>query len=1550
MNTSFPSDPPRGRAYPKPQGLWHPCWEKDGCGLGAVVDIRGRRSHSVVADAVAINASMNHRARSEEDPAMGDGAGLLTQMPDAFLRKALQNQGIALPPLGDYGAGIVLLSQDPKTRDAFKDVCERMVRLEGQDFIAWRKVPVNSSVLGKGALKTEPAMQQLIIGKGEDFKGGLMDFERKLYRIRLRIEHAVNSDQVPDALGGEYSNRQMWLPGAADFHIASLSARTLVYKALVLPSYLGDYFPDLNHELYQSALAITHGRFATNTFPDWTCVQPLRTLAYSGAVNSVLGNTRAMQLRFPLCEREDLFGEDFGEFSSVVEFKTSDATKIDGVFEWLHLAGYPLLHPAAILLPPSWKVAALSESLRHFYQYHACLMESWDGPASMIFSDGKQVGAMIDRNGLRPLRYYRTADQRIILASEAGVLQHLPPQKVVAKGRVAPGEFFLVDVEDSRLVPDSEVKAALASARPYGQWLKKHCRTLESLPEQKRKKALQGEDLAFLQRAFGFSLEDLRFLLGPTAASGNQPLGAMGSDIPLAVLSHRPRLLYDYFKQVFAQVTNPPLDSIREEKVTSTEVFLGGLGNILKPSEKDCQRLLLPTPLLTREQLERIRAFGHEAWEVVDIPMLMPPHAKGKTLEAILEQLGRAAKRAIQRGAKVLILSDRGVDKDHCAVPALLGLSAVRYYLMQRDLMGQVSLVLESGEPREVHHFAVLIGFGAHAICPYLALDTLEQLCDLKLLAPRREDALRQYLKGSVKAVVKTMAKVGVASLSSYCGAQLFESVGINSKTIGRYFKYTSSRVGGIGLSEIARDARVRHGEATAHHDSLELDSGGIYQWRKEGEYHAFNPESIRLLQKATRENCYETFKAYAQLINNQCQDCFTLRGLLSFKDPKRPPLDLKAVESVESIMKRFKTGAISFGSISQEAHETLAVAMNRVGGKSNSGEGGEDSARFTRDPNGDSRRSAIKQVASGRFGVTASYLIDADEIQIKLAQGAKPGEGGELPGKKVYPWIAKVRHATSGVTLISPPPHHDLSSTEDLAQLIHDLRSINPTARINVKLAANVGIGAVASVVAKVGPDVILISGHDGGTGASPLSSIQHAGLPWELGLAEANQALLLNKLRGTVRLETDGQLKTGRDVAIAALLGAEEFGFATAPLVSLGCLMMRACHKNTCPVGVATQDPRLRKKFQGKPEHVVRFMRFIAQQLREIMASLGISCVEDLVGKANLLEAKKSTQAKWRNLDLSNLLHVPLSGMDHIDRSFKKAKRFQIEHLLDVRKVLPAFKEALETGKEAQGAFDIYNTDRSVGTYLGGEIVRRFGEAGLKAGNFRAHFQGTAGHSFGAFIPQGLHLHLEGDANDYVGKGLSGGRIVVRPPSGQRLSPNVIVGDVCFYGATRGEAYIAGEAGERFCIRNSGIQAVVEGLGDHGCEYMTGGRVVVLGKTGHNFAAGMSGGIAYVWDPTNLFEEKVNLQTVQLSRLADAPEEEIEALHAQLKRHFAHTASPLAEQILRDFPLALPSFSKVLPIEYARMLRHFKKVRSTGLKGPAADLAAFQAAMASS
>lgn len=1517
---------------PPKQGLYDPQYEKDACGMGFVAHIKGRKSHDIVRQALSVLVSMEHRGGQGSEPNTGDGAGIMLQIPHRFFAKEMKAQHIELPPSGEYGVGMLFMSRDERIRERHEMVLRRIVEAEGQTFIGFRTVPTNEEGLGQSAKAVKPYVRQLFIGRSSDLQDELA-FERKLYIIRKLAEKEIRYTQED---------------GADSFYIPSMSCRKIVYKGMLTTEQVGRFYLDLQDENLDTAIALVHSRFSTNTFPSWERAHPYRYMIHNGEINTLRGNVNWMHARQTLFQ-SGIFGEDLAKIKPVIDHDGSDTAMFDNTFEFLYLAGRPLPHVAMMMVPEPWSNHdSMDEAKKAFYEYHSCLMEPWDGPAAMAFTDGVQICATLDRNGLRPSRYYVTKDDLIILSSEAGVLD-IPPEHVLYKDRLRPGRMLVVDTEQGRIIADEEVKARIAAENPYREWLDEHLIDLTDLPDAPETPEPKHENVQQQQQAFGYTFEELRKILEPMAASGVEPLGSMGYDAPLAILSDRPQRLYNYFKQLFAQVTNPPIDAIREEIVTATGTTIGPERNLLLPEPESCRHIKLETPVLSNEEFAKLRHIRRPGFKSITIPILFLAEEGAEGMRAALQTMCEAADRVIGKGHNIIILSDRGVDEDNAAIPALLAVACLHHHLIRQGTRTKVSLLLESGEPREVHHYALLLGYGVSVVNPYLAFETLDDMIHQGLLGGvTHEKAVKNYIKAATKGVVKILSKMGISTVQSYRGAQIFEAVGLKQEFIDAYFTWTPSRIGGIGLEEIAQEALTQHVRAFAKQAGRdpELDSGGEYQWRKGGEDHLFNPQTIHTLQQACRTNDYKLYKKYSALVQGEYSQNRTLRSLFELK-PAGPAVSIDEVEPVDSIVKRFKTGAMSFGSISKEAHESLAIAMNRLGGKSNSGEGGEDPARFVKDANGDWRRSAIKQVASGRFGVTSNYLVNAEEIQIKMAQGAKPGEGGQLPGRKVYPWVAEVRGSTPGVGLISPPPHHDIYSIEDLAELIYDLKNANPRARINVKLVSEVGVGTIAAGVAKGRADVILVSGYDGGTGASPQGSIRHAGLPWELGLAETHQTLILNNLRDRIVLETDGKMMTGRDLAIAALLGAEEYGFSTAPLVVIGCVMMRVCQLDTCPVGVATQNPELRKNFAGDPQHVVHFMRFIAEELRELMAELGFRTLDEMIGRSECLNVREAIDHwKAKHLDLSSILHQP-ELPEGSARIRVREQNHGLEETLDMQELLPLAEPALARQEPVAGTFAICNVNRATGTIVGSEVTRRYGAAGLPEDTIRYTFVGSAGQSFGAFVPGGMTLSVEGDCNDYVGKGLSGGKIIVKPSRQATFVPeeNIIIGNTAFYGATSGEAYIRGIAGERFAVRNSGVHVVVEGVGDHGCEYMTGGRVVVLGTTGRNFAAGMSGGIAYVLDRDSSFVDRCNLEMVLLEHVE--AEDEALVVKTMIERHVHYTDSTLGERLLRDWETTRRQLVRVIPKDYKRMMEQIAKVEAKGMTGEAALLTAFEANM---
>ncbi len=1498
---------------PQAQGLYDPQFEHDACGVGMVCNLKGAKSHDVIHKALEILVNLSHRGACGCDETTGDGAGILLQTPDKFLRKKAGELGFALPEETAYASGLVFLPRDKAERKHCMDLFERVIKAEKQVFLGWRNVPQNNQVLGDIARAVEPDIHQIFIGRGKGIKDQA-HFERKLFVIRKVMENNIRTSNLVE--------KQF-------FYVPSLSSRTMVYKGLMLADQIEPFLPDLTDPDLQSAMALVHQRYSTNTFPTWDLAQPFRFLCHNGEINTLRGNVNWLTARQTLFE-SPLFGTDLKKLFPIATPGASDSAILDNAIELLYHSGRSLPHSVMMLIPEAWQNhETMSDEKKAFYEFHSCLTEPWDGPASIPFSDGNCVGAVLDRNGLRPSRYTVTKDGFVIMASETGVLP-IDPANVAQKGRLQPGRMFLVDMSKGRIVEDEEIKHEVATRKPYRTWLTKHLVPLKSLPAPQKTIPASTEQLQTLQNLFGYTLEDLRIIMAPMAKTGIEATGSMGVDTPLAVLSDRPQLLYAYFKQLFAQVTNPPLDAIREELVTSMGTSIGAAKDLLEESPSHCHQLKLEQPLLTNEDMQRIREIDDVGITSFTVSAVFDPSGGGAALEEAMDGLCDAVESAILGGHEIIILSDREAGREKAPIPALLACAGVHHHLIRRGLRQRCGLVIESGEPREVHHFAALFGYGASAVNPWLAFDTLQDMAEKNMIADTdAEKARKNYMKAANKGVLKVMSKMGISTLQSYKGAQQFEAVGLSSKVIDKYFTWTASRVQGADLETIAKEVKLRRERAYPDVDvpeNLDLDVGGLYQWRRTGERHLFSPLVIAKLQQATREKKVTTYDEYSKLVNDQARELNTLRGLLDLK-PNGSAIPLEEVEPWTDIVKRFKTGAMSYGSISKEAHETLAIAMNRIGGKSNSGEGGEDADRFVPDANGNWRNSAIKQVASGRFGVTSNYLANAKELQIKMAQGAKPGEGGQLPAEKVYPWIAKTRHSTPYVQLISPPPHHDIYSIEDLAQLIHDLKNSNPEARVSVKLVSEVGVGTVAAGVAKGKSDVVLVSGYDGGTGASPETSLKHAGLPWELGIAETHQTLVLNGLRSRIVVECDGKLMTGRDVAVACLLGAEEFGFSTAPLVTAGCIMMRVCHLNTCPVGIATQDPDLRKKFSGKPEYVINFFYFVAEELRKIMAQLGFRTINEMVGRVDKLDVRKALQ-HWKaaGLDLTNLLYQPKSPTGSGTYCSQK-QNHNLDKALDQQLIVKA-KPALERGERVEFEQAIRNVNRTVGTMLSYHISKKYGEAGLPENTITIHAKGSGGQSFSAFGANGITFDIEGDANDYFGKGLSGAKLIIYPPKNATYVPeeNILIGNVALYGAVRGEAYIRGLAGERFAVRNSGAKAVVEGVGDHGCEYMTGGIVVVLGRTGRNFAAGMSGGIAYVLDEQGDFEKyRCNKEMVLLEPLSDA--KEIEHTRHMIENHLKYTGSTVAKRVLDNWATLLPKFIKIMPTDYKKALEKMAK-----------------------
>ncbi|MEV4255758.1 glutamate synthase large subunit [Spirillospora sp. NPDC049652] len=1507
---------------PQNQGLYDRANEHDACGVGMVADLNGRKSHDIVSNALTVLRNLDHRGAVGAEPDDGDGVGILVQIPDAFFRAVC---GFELPAAGSYAAGLAFLPADAAERAAAVERVETLCVEEGLTVLGWRELPHDAAHCGPAARRVMPHFAQLFLtaaAHGPHAGKSGLELDRAVFCMRERAEQD------------------------APVYFPSLSARTIVYKGMLTTPQLEPFFPDLSDERFASAIALVHSRFSTNTFPAWELAHPYRFIAHNGEINTVRGNRNWMRAREALL-KSDLIPGDLSRIYPVIDIEASDTASFDECLELLHLGGRSLPHAVLMMIPEAWENhTEMDPARRAFYEFHSTLMEAWDGPASVTFTDGTVVGAVLDRNGLRPGRYWVTDEGFVVLASEAGVLD-IPSDRVVRKGRLQPGKIFLVDTEAGRIIEDDEVKAELAAQHPYGEWLHEGLVRFEELPRREREIPTH-ETLVKRQQTFGYSNEELKVILSPMARTGAEPIGSMGTDTPIAVLSDRPRLLFDYFKQLFAQVTNPPLDAIREELVTSLQSTLGPEGNLLEPGPDSCRRLVLPTPILDNDELSKIIHINDEGslphLQAHVVHGLYDVHGGGAALRARIEEICAEVSLAIQGGARIIVLSDRGSDSARAAIPSLLLTGAVHHHLIREKTRTRVGLVVETAEARECHHMALLIGYGASAVNPYLAQETVEDLVRAgDLTGVDEAKAVRNLVKAYGKGVLKVMSKMGVSTVASYTGAQIFEAIGLGAEVVDRAFTGTTSRLGGVGFDVLADEVARRHARAypaggnESAHRTLEV--GGEYQWRREGERHLFNPETVFKLQHATRTRRYEIFKEYTSAVDEQAGRLMTLRGLFRLKEGVRPPVPIEEVEPVSEIVKRFSTGAMSYGSISAEAHETLAIAMNRLGAKSNTGEGGEDPRRFAPDVNGDLRRSAIKQVASGRFGVTAEYLANADDIQIKMAQGAKPGEGGQLPGHKVYPWIAKTRHSTPGVGLISPPPHHDIYSIEDLAQLIHDLKNANPAARVHVKLVSEVGVGTVAAGVSKAHADVVLISGHDGGTGASPLTSLKHAGAPWELGLAETQQTLLLNGLRDRIVVQTDGQLKTGRDVVVAALLGAEEYGFATAPLVVSGCVMMRVCHLDTCPVGVATQNPVLRERFSGKPEFVVNFFEFIAEEVREYLAALGFRSLDEAVGRVDMIDAGDAVE-HWKasGLDLAPVLHAP-----EVPEGTSLRRTTVQDHGLDKaldNTLIQLAEGAIAFGDKVTLELPIRNVNRTVGTMLGHEVTKKWGGAGLADDTIDVTFTGSAGNSFGAFVPRGITLRLVGDANDYVAKGLSGGRITLRPPADVPFDPSgqIIGGNVILYGATSGELFASGVVGERFCVRNSGATAVVEGVGDHALEYMTGGRAVILGRTGRNLAAGMSGGIAYVLD---LVPERVNPEMVDLEALTPQDAEFVRGL---VERHHAETGSATAAALLADWDAAAARITKIMPRDFRRVLDAAEAARAEGRDVDEAIMAAAQ------
>ena len=1490
--------------------------------MSFVADLHGRKSNDIVSKSLYALTCLQHRGATNAEPNTGDGAGILIQVPDKFFRSVVDD----LPEAGSYATGIAFLPADAERRASDVAAIERIATEEGLQVLAWREVPIDAHGLGEQALAVMPAFHQLFVASAPTDDNPPLSglaLDRQVYMARKRIEHELDN-----------------------VYFSSLSSRTFVYKGMLTTPQLYSFFPDLTSPLMESALGLVHSRFSTNTFPSWPLAHPYRFVAHNGEINTVMGNRNWMKAREALLSAEHW--DDPTKLFPICTPGGSDTASFDEALELLHLGGYPLHHAVLMMIPEAWeKNPNLPADQRDFYNFYGAVMEPWDGPASVTFTDGTMVGAVLDRNGLRPSRYWVTDDDIVVMASEVGVLE-VDSSKVVKKGRLEPGKMFLVDTSQGRIVDDDEIMSSLAAERPYSEWLQR-LKGIEDLPEttSQVRADIHPDELAAEQSTNGYTIEELDLLVDPMARTAKEAIGSMGTDTPTAVLSNQPRMLFDYFSQLFAQVTNPPLDAIREELVTSHQVVLGPSGNILEPGPQWCDQLVLDYPVMTPETLARIRNAGEvdgfDAFKSVELSGLYPVADGAEGLEDALDVLSSQARTAIKAGAKILVLSNRGATADMAPIPSLLLTGAIHHFLTREKMRTQAGLVIDAADAREIHHFALLLGCGASAVCPSLLFETITSRRPLGDSAEDAATADQNYVKAASTGVIKVMSKMGISTVASYTGAQIFEAIGLSQQFVDRFFTGITSKLGGIDLPELAAECEMRHlrafpdrPEALAHR---RLDPGGEYKWRREGEYHLFNPETVFKLQHSTRSQRYDVFKEYTHSVDSQAERLATLRGLFKLAS-NRESIPLSEVEPISEIVKRFATGAMSYGSISAEAHETLAIAMNRLGGKSNTGEGGEDPERFITLDNGDSKRSSIKQVASGRFGVTSEYLTAADDIQIKMAQGAKPGEGGQLPGKKVYPWIAKTRHSTTGVGLISPPPHHDIYSIEDLAQLIHDLKNANPQARVHVKLVAEVGVGTVAAGVSKAKADVVLISGHDGGTGASPLTSLKHAGGPWELGVAETQQTLLLNDLRDRIVLQVDGQIKTGRDVIIAALLGGEEFGFATAPLVVSGCVMMRVCHLDTCPVGVATQNPELREKFTGKPEFVETFFEYIAEEVREYLAELGFRTLEEAIGHVECLDTEAAID-HWKasGLDLTPILYLPALD-DSSSRHCTSSQDHGLNNALDVRLIADA-ADALESKQAVSLNYGISNTNRTVGTMLGHELTKRFGGGGLPDDTITIDFKGSAGQSFGAFVPRGITLKLEGDTNDYFGKGLSGGRLTLRPPADATFvaEENVIAGNVILYGATSGQVFIRGRVGERFCVRNSGAQAVVEGVGDHGCEYMTGGIAVILGETGRNFGAGMSGGVAFVLDPDDTLRTKLNTEMVAIEQMTD---EDAEQLRSLVAAHKEETGSPVAQRLLDDWENSIGWFTKVMPTDYRRVLDAQRKADELGLDPVEAIMAA--------
>jgi len=1498
---------------PPKQGLYDPQFEHDNCGFGFVCNVDNKKTNDIVTKGIQVLKRLSHRGATGADPKTGDGAGILIQIPHEFLKSECEKKGVCLPDAGWYGMGLVFLPIGKSERQYCENVLIEAAKIFGLDFIGWRDVPVNDAMLGQAAKDTEPVIKNIFLKRPEGIKTEI-EFERKLYLVRKHAESEVRGSSLKQK---------------TFFYITNLSCRTMIYKGLLMPEQLDEFFLDLKNPRMRSAFSLVHSRYSTNTFPTWDLAQPFRFLAHNGEINTLRGNINWMRARQGLFETE-IFEKHLKEIFPVIVPGGSDSAALDNAIETLTLGGRSIAHAMMMLIPEAWQNNNLIDKKRKdFYEYHACLMEPWDGPAAIAFTDGRYIGATLDRNGLRPARYIITKDNMVVMASEVGVLD-IAASDIMTQGRLQPGKMFLVDLEEKRIIDDGEIKSRVSDSQPYSEWIGENLKDLDSIPVPKisgKHPKIDGDKFTALQKAFGYSREDVYKLITPMAVEGKEPTGSMGDDTPLAVLSNKNRMLYDYFKQLFAQVTNPPIDPIREEIVMSLESYLGKEGNLLNEAPRHCKKIKVRHPVLTNDEIKKIYSIQNGHFKTKNIYTLFEINGGKASFRDKLNEICAEAVGAIKDGCTLLVLSDRGVNERYGAIPALLSLGAVHHHLIRKEMRTQVGIIVESGEPREVTHYALLFGYGADCINPYLAYETIDKMTEEKEIDLNYSHAKENYIHAVEKGILKILSKMGISTLQSYRGAQIFEALGLNNEVVDMCFTGTVSRIGGIGIDIIAEETISRHKEAYAEGkaETKELKNGGLYQWRRDGEFHMWNPDTIFLLQQATRKNDSDKYKEFASLVNNQGINAVTLRGLLNFADKDKngtdiTPIPLEEVEPASEIIRRFVTGAMSFGSISKEAHETLATAMNRLQAKSNSGEGGEDPERFKPLPSGDSLCSAIKQVASGRFGVTINYLSNAKELQIKIAQGAKPGEGGQLPGHKVSPTIARIRYSTPGVTLISPPPHHDIYSIEDLAQLIFDLKNANPKARVSVKLVSEVGVGTIAAGVAKGHADMILISGGDGGTGASPFSSIKHAGLPWELGLSETHQTLVLNDLRGRVRIQTDGQMRTGKDVVVAAILGAEEYGFSTAALIVLGCTMLRHCHLNNCSLGVATQDDFLRKRFCGKPEFVINYFNFVAEEVRQIMARIGVRKMDDLIGRTDYLTVNEQyLNKKTKGVDFSKILYKPSVSGDTALRCIVKQDH-GIDSVLDV-KLIELSRDAIGDCRPTRIELPIDNTNRTVGAMLSGEVTKVYGENGLSEDTIHCVFKGTAGQSFGAFLAKGITLELSGNANDYVGKCLSGGKIIIYPPKEAtfRAEENIIVGNTTFYGATSGEAYIRGVAGERFCIRNSGIYAVTEGTGDHGCEYMTGGRVVILGSIGRNFAAGMSGGIAYIYDTDRKAKSHCNMSMVVLDKITEG---DGFTIYNMLSKHFKYTKSPVAKNILDNFKEEIKKFVKVMPIEYKKVL----------------------------